>query len=284
MNSRNFVYSYINILAMSQTQNNVIVSHRNQDLWDERYLSYVPHVLCLEGSLSFEIFSSEYKLSKGEGMILPANPGIKNPKAEGNLELFIIFVSQPFLEVCTPRSNYGLRGSLSLHNQPVMQMTPEQFEQLHEDFKIIEKRINGPRHLFLYDVLTCVVQTMFLDFFDAHAAKEGNTEVTFQNADLLSRFMNMLQKGEYIEHREVSFYADKLFVTPKYLSEVCKDVSGMTANYWINRYTVIHIRRLLADKKLSFTEISDMFNFSSLAYFSRFVVKNLGAPPSKFRE
>lgn len=100
----------------------------------------------------------------------------------------------------------------------------------------------------------------------------------------MSRFMQMLSRGDYVEHREVSYYADKLFVTPKYLSEVSKGVSGMTANYWITRFTVIHIRRLLQEKKLTFTEIADMFGFPSLAYFSRFVLKNLGAPPSKFRE
>lgn len=265
-------------------QNNVIVSHDYRDLWKEEYLSYVVHVLCLKGNLTFKIPGNKCKISEGEAMILPLNTELTEPEPENGLEMFIIFVSPAFVEVCTPRNNYGIKGSLSLHNNPVMEPSPEQFSQLHDDFLLIEKRLSGPRNLFQYDVLTCITQLMFLDFFDAHAAKEGGTEVTFQNNDLISRFMNMLNNGEYVEHREVSYYADKLCVTPKYLSEVCKEVSGLTANYWITRFTVMHIRRLLADKKLSLTEISDMFNFSSLAYFSRFVVKNLGAPPSKFRE
>ncbi|MGF0097582.1 helix-turn-helix domain-containing protein [Prevotella sp. SGI.027] len=75
-----------------------------------------------------------------------------------------------------------------------------------------------------------------------------------------------------------------MFVTPKYLSEVCKIVSGKTAFYWINRFTTIHLRRLLKEHELSFKQISDQFGFSSLAYFSRYVQKNLGMPPSAFRE
>ena len=66
-------------------------------------------------------------------------------------------------------------------------------------------------------------------------------------------------------------------------SEVSKKVSGYTANYWINRYTTLDISRLLRDKSLTFVRISDMFGFSSPAYFSRYVQQHLGVNPTKYR-
>ena len=86
----------------------------------------------------------------------------------------------------------------------------------------------------------------------------------------------MLEDGTYREHREVSYYVDCLCITSKYLSEVLKKVSRYAANYWINRYTIFDISRLLRDKSLSFVQISDMFSFSSQAYLSRYVQQNLG--------
>jgi hypothetical protein len=71
----------------------------------------------------------------------------------------------------------------------------------------------------------------------------------------------MLEDGTYREHREVSYYVDCLCITSKYLSEVLKKVSRYAANYWINRYTIFDISRLLSDKSLSFVQISDMFSF-----------------------
>ena len=100
----------------------------------------------------------------------------------------------------------------------------------------------------------------------------------------MNRFLKMLEEGEYREHREVTYYADCLCVTSKYLSEVSKKVSGYAANYWINRYTILNITRLLRDKSLTFVQISDMFGFSSPAYFSRYVQQNLGVKPSDYRE
>ena len=94
----------------------------------------------------------------------------------------------------------------------------------------------------------------------------------------------MLEQGEYERNRNIGYYADKLCVTSKYLSEVSKKASGLPANYWITRYTSLEISRLLRDKSLSFTDISDRFGFSSLSHFSRYVQNNLGATPTDFRE
>lgn len=165
-----------------------------------------------------------------------------------------------------------------------MQMDARRFEQLRKDFVEIEQRLQNVENPFQEDVLICATQMMFLDFFDIHAAQNGLADISFQDTDIIARFMQMLERGDYVKNREVSYYADKLCVTPKYLSEVCKGVSGKAANYWILRFTTIHIRRLLKERKMTFTQISDLFEFSSPAYFSRFVQKHLGTPPSAFRE
>ena len=47
-----------------------------------------------------------------------------------------------------------------------------------------------------------------------------------QYAQLMEGFLEMLERGNYRQIREVAYYADKLCVTSKYLSEVPKKVSG----------------------------------------------------------
>lgn len=67
-------------------------------------------------------------------------------------------------------------------------------------------------------------------------------------------------------NREVTYYASELCIAPKYLSEISKSITGNSANWWINRFTVLDISRQLRDRSLSFVDISEMFNFSSPAY------------------
>lgn len=118
---------------------------------------------------------------------------------------------------------------------------------------------------------------MILDFFDFHARNNSNVGVSTQATTVIEKFLAMLEDGEYRKNREVTHYASELCVTPKYLSEICKKTSGHSANFWINRYTILDITRQLRRKELTFVEISDRFNFSSPAYFNRYVQRYISA-------
>jgi AraC-like DNA-binding protein len=128
------------------------------------------------------------------------------------------------------------------------------------------------------------VQCMILDFFDFHAELYGEDRITSQQHQLMEQFIEMLEQGDFRRNREIGYYADKLCVTAKHLSDVSKKVSGLPANYWIARYASLDISRLLRDRSLTFTDISQMFGFTSLSHFSRYVQRNLGAKPSELRE
>lgn len=271
-------------LFMAEVTQKLVVTHDIALLTHEDFKDFVAHVLCLKGEFSFSLRGEDFVLHQGEAMILGGYQDISHGKATEDLEIVCVWVRNDFLELCTPRSNYGIRGSFALYLSPIMEMDADRFAQLHDDFRVIERRVNSQQHHFHEDVLVTAVQTMFIDFFDVHMAQHGVANVSFQDAEIVSKFMEMLQRGDYVKHREVGHYADALCVTPKYLSEVLKEVSGRTANYWITRFATIHIRRLLQEKKMNFTQITELFDFSSPAYFSRFVQKNLGVSPSAFRE
>lgn len=86
-----------------------------------------------------------------------------------------------------------------------------------------------------------------------------------------------------MQHRDLPYYASQLCITPHYLSEICKKVSGQPATYWIDRFTLPEVTRLLRRKELSLTDIAEKLNFSSLSYFSRYVQKSIGMSPSEYR-
>ena len=103
-----------------------------------------------------------------------------------------------------------------------------------------------------------------------------------EKGSIFEKFLQLAQM-HCMQQREVEFYSDKLFITAKYLSEICKKTSGKTASEWIQNYTTQHLILLLRNKKLSFTDIADTMNFSSQSFFSRYVRKVLGVTPSQYR-
>lgn len=262
----------------------VIIEKNLDGLGAEPYSDYLAHTICLAGHCSFSFNDRNFELKEGDLMIVRKGKLIERVRPSADFGVKVLYATPQFINLCTPQSNYGTKGSIALFLNPVMRLTDEQRFVCERDFRWIEYRLGQTDHNFYDELLRNAVQAAILDFFDFHSKLFGESSISTQNAAIMYKFLSMLENGSYRHNREVKYYADAICVTPKYLSEVSKKVSGFAANYWINRYTILDISRLLRDKSLSFVQISDMFGFSSPAYFSRYVQNYLGVNPSEYRE
>lgn len=267
---------------MAETDN-IIIKDSLDGLGTDAYGNFLAHALCLAGSCKLKYNGEERQLQAGNLMIVRKGKLVERIRPAEDFRVKVIYVASEFIELSTPLSNYGMKGQLALFLDPVMKLDAGQLELCRKDFEMVEERLAQTDHHFRRDLLIASVQLLIIDFFDFHSHLYGVDNIPLQSAAIMSRFLNMLENGTYREHREVKWFADKLCVTPKYLSEVSSKVSGYPANYWINRYTVLDISRLLRDKSLTFVRISDMFGFSSPAYFSRYVQQHLGVSPTEYR-
>ena len=245
---------------------------------------YLCHAYCRRGWCTFSWCGRQFRLEGGQCMIVPRRGDLFSLKEQSaDFEVDVIYVSQSFIEQSTPQSNYGMRGHMALFENPVMPLTPSMSEVCAMNFDSIHRRLADVSHRFRHEALVNAVQTMIIDFFDFHANIYGSDSISLQQSQLMQQFIDMLEQGDFRQNRDIGYYADRLCVTSKHLSEVSKHVSGMPANYWITRYTALDIRRQLRNRRLSLTDIADMFGFSSPSHFSHYVQKNLGAKPSDFR-
>lgn len=261
---------------------NVIIESGVEHLAADAMLEYVAHVFVHHGRVNLKYHGEPMVLEEGDCMIVRVQRLLSDVIPSTDCKVEVIYITPGFIEMSTPRNNYGIRGSLMLFINPIMKLDKQEQARCQRDFDEVKLRLKED-HPFKNDVVSCACQMLFLDFFDFHKRLYPGEDVSFPNAQLMSSFLQLLSRGDFIKNREVSYYADILCVTPKYLSEVSKRVSGYGANYWINRYTIIEIQRRLHHSNASLVEISDEFNFSSTAYFSRFVQNYLGISPGAYR-
>lgn len=98
---------------------------------------------------------------------------------------------------------------------------------------------------------------------------------------LFERFMDVLGRSHQQE-RTVQFYADRLCVTPKYLSMVVKEYSGKTPTDWISEYVIAEAKSLLHYSQFSPQEVAYRLNFPSMASFSKFFKQKTGISPRQY--
>lgn len=265
-------------------EKDICLVHTLADIGTGEYSHHLAHALCTAGSCTFLFNGMEHTMRAGDLLIVRKCRKVEHVRPSSDFQVRVIYATPEFITLSTPpHSNYGAKGQLALYLNPIMRLTPEMQQRCRQNFDMIERRLQDTAHQFYQQTLTAAMQLTILDFFDFHARLYHEDDVSSQNASIMFRFVELLEQGEIFRSREVAHYADRLCITAKYLSEVTNKVSGYSANYWIDRYTMAEVNRLLRDKSLTFVEISDRLHFSSPAYFSRYVQQHLGMTPSAYR-
>ena len=258
------------------------------DTWQElnilRYVGRVIHILCRKGNMGFTFQDTHYNISSGDYVILPNGAFASDFSASDDFQGILMNLSEAFVTSIAIRSNYGIIGHLSLLRNPVMRLSERDLRICEAALQYLRMRMEEEKHFFWEELLGSLLTAHILDLYDIHARSHKDLQVSEHVTSLLRNFIELLYNGEYIRNRDLESYASRLCITSHYLSEICKRISGKPASYWIERFTMQEITRLLRRKELSLTEIAERMNFSSVSYFSRYVQKRINLSPSEYRK
>jgi AraC-like DNA-binding protein len=112
---------------------------------------------------------------------------------------------------------------------------------------------------------------------------EAKEDVKKQRGDMLfHQFMDEVRHN-YTTERQLSFYADKLCITSKYLSRIVKQHSGRQPSEWIRDYVILESKALLRQNNLSVQQISDMLNFPNPSFFGKYFKTVVGCSPRQYQ-
>lgn len=80
------------------------------------------------------------------------------------------------------------------------------------------------------------------------------------------------------------FYAERMNISPQYLSRLVFEASGTAASDWINRAVTLQAKLLLRSSGLTIEQIAEELNFSTTPYFCRFFKREVGITPTEYRK
>lgn len=100
--------------------------------------------------------------------------------------------------------------------------------------------------------------------------------------EIYEKFMGLVSRY-HLEHRTVNFYADKLYISTKYLARVVKQASGHTASYWIDSYVILEAKNLLRYSDITIKEIAFRLNFTNQSVFHKYFKAHTGLTPLEYR-
>lgn len=242
---------------------------------------YHVHILCREGGMDFLLNGKKFCATGGDLVIWQMSSEVNDVNYTPDFNADFLLVSSDFLGRFNPEMSWAVRGFVFIKQHPAFRLSEAGRTLCEEDFSMFRHRLKEA-HLFGAEVVGRVLQIFLFDLWEIYSQEINAMQTSDTTASTFLRFLELVQKHCSSE-REVSFYADKLCITPKYLSELCRKMSNIPSSEWISYYALNEIKKLLNDPALTLTDIADRMCFYNLSHFSRYAKRVLGVSPAEYR-
>lgn len=248
---------------------------------------------CLQGRVRVSINLNEYELCGG--MLLLATPGNiirlsagKNCGVQAEGIFTVINVSETFFRNIGIDLTRIILDATKVLQTPCISLNEREITLLGKYVDIVLEILNSGSQKYVNESISSVISSVFYQF----AGFIHNNNVTHstdrkqqstRQKIMFEQFMRLVADNHRSE-RQMGFYADKLCVTPKYLSKVIKELSGKSGPQWIDEFVILSAKNMLRHSDISINEISSYLNFSNQSFFFRFFKSHTGLTPNRYRQ
>ena len=246
-------------------------------------VNFIVYVMVLEGHLTLDLNSVNYRLRRNCSLLIERKMVIDNVKTSENFRCRICAIST---DVGFSFINKNLMQSvMHLLANPVIEMEKDDIELMVKYYDLLVFKMDHPEMNFgretMRDIIRCFAYDL-LSNINKHLKPEDDDSPR-QGDRIFRQFMLLLADNTNI-NRSVKSYADELCVSPKYLTSVCRKHSDYTASELIATSVMSRIKQLLLYSDLSIKEIAGEMGFQNLSFFGKYVRKHLGLSPNHYRK
>lgn len=241
--------------------------------------------LCLNGNLTVAINDRECTIGPGDLMVCMPGTTIDRRQVPGGIEGRCICLSTGCMRRLS-QINMGdaWNAIVALQSSPVLRLRPDEVQVFCNYYDLMLSRLNSSGHRYQEKLVESLLMAFLYDFHGLLERFFTPSSKPRRSADkVFSDFVSLLSSASP-RPRDVAYYADRLCLTPKYLSAVCKQVSGITASQFIAQFVVKDICRLLDETDKSIKEVCNELAFPNPSFFGTYVRKHLGLSPRRYRD
>lgn len=234
-----------------------------------------------QGSANLKINMRDYHI-EAPAVLLVLNDQIYQSAGHSeDLRSKVILMSRSFSDSLFANSGEILPLKSSIMKNPVMKIENEE-NVFGQFFQLLQNIAASPRQEFKIESARHLTLSMFYGY--SHLKHEVN-EVKSTNSrqeEIFTKFTELLER-HHKKEREIAFYADKMCITSKHLSQVIKDYTGKTALGIIEEYVISEAKSMLLSTTMSIQQISDELKFPSQSVFGKYFKRVAGISPSEYR-
>lgn len=241
-------------------------------------------ILCLGGQGSIFINEKEYIIGPNIILFIPSNYIVRTTSNENQnkYNFKVLFFSSNLIPSRTIAKDYQI--VIEIRKRSCIKISAQMMNELVLYYDFLKNKSEKPATIFKEKIIKNLLLTYLIKVTEAYALSDhSDNELTKSRGIVITEQFFELVSIHFKEERKLNFYADKMCVSVKYLSQTIKKTTNQSAISWINQSVIYKIKHLLKTTDMTAAEIANHLNFPNASFFGRYFKDHTNATPNQFR-
>ncbi len=241
-------------------------------------------VLLLKGSAELSINDKIYKMEQNQMLFGLPSVVLRKLMISVDAEVKAISISSEYAEEIFALDRESVNMRIFLKQNPVFSIDEDSVRVFCQYCDLLKSRLAQKDLPYQKEIMEALLTAFKYEFGGAVMNRVDFPKSEFTSADNIFKQFLLLLESSSPKYHQVSYYAEKLNITPKYFSTVCRKVTGKTALQVIDKAVLRDVESLLKRDDMNIKQIAATLGFPNQSFFGRYVKKKLGVSPQKYRE
>ena len=254
-----------------------------QSLMSSYLVDYIGLVVCTRGSYSFKVNEENMEARAGETLFLTENVHFQIESVSADLEYSLLFYRITPIRDILGNTVMMMRLYATLNPRPFIVLATGEEYALADYTQLLPSASYTESTMFdghERKLLMLSLTYRLCSIFNRKVVQGG--EASGHKIDIFVKLITLIS-DHYPKERSVSFYADRLCLSPKYLSSMVKGICGYTVQHLAYKALIRRAIFLMTSTSKTIQEISDELNFPNASAFGTFFKKHTGLSPKNYR-
>lgn len=254
-------------------------------------------VMVTSGELEMELNTEVHLIPTGSMLVTDSRTlqKIKSVKAPKTV-VYILFLTQEFLKSLNLDINVLRNAHIRTSTEPVILDVKGSADMLTGYMRMLNENAtnNNPSSIYTKNISRSLIAALcyqMLQIADNNYVTDVSSRVVSSTAktsgprriNYVKAFMELIHE-HYARERSLGFYADKLCISPKYLSAIIKECTNRSAVEWIDEYVMIEAKNMLRFSGMNIQQVAYALNFRNQSAFGKYFKHLSGMSPSQFQK
>lgn len=253
---------------------------------DALHLSFMFFCYCMKGEARFKINGSQRMMTSGDLLFGFGEQVFEDCVVSEDFTGKMILISRKFSQESIVGLYHLWPYLLDVYRRPVIHLSDDERMNLRILHDELTRRLAVQDNPYLPDTIIAMMRIFYYDICHILSGRSQNTPDTEGKTRLYSifdQFMHLLSKN-FKKERNVTWYSEQMCLSPKYLSEVIKEISGRSASGWISAMVINEIKTLLRNTDYSIKEVAQIMNFHNQSFLGKYFKNYTGVSPREYKK